>query len=105
MGESRDVNDPRDQMRGMRKEVRAEQEGTEQRDTGGQEHATAAERRGEAASVESLDEAEMDREAARATQDQSDADALAVPRGDAGTGGGGNAGRSEPPMPGEDRGR
>ncbi len=102
MGESRDVNDPRDQMRGMRKEVRAEQEGTEQRDTGGQEHASAAERRGEAASVESPDEAELDREAARATLDQSDADALTVPRGEAVTGGG-NDSRGEPPMPGEKR--
>ncbi len=91
MGESRDANDPRDQMRGMRKEVRAEQEGEEQHDTGGQEHASGAERRGEAASAGSPAEAEMDREAARATLDQSDADALAVPRGDPVTGGGGNA--------------
>jgi hypothetical protein len=103
MGESRDVTDPRDELRGMSKEVRAEQEGEEQHDTGGQEHASAAERRGEAASAESPDEAEMDREAARATQDQSDADALAVPRGDPVTGGGGNAGRTEPPFPGEER--
>ncbi len=57
MGESRDANDPRDQMRGMRKEALAEQEGEEQHDTGGQEHASAAEREGEAASAEPPEEA------------------------------------------------
>lgn len=98
MGESRDVNDPRDAMRGMRKEAEVEQEWSEQHDTGGQEHATAAERRGEAASVESPDEAETAREIARATRQQSEADRLAVPRGEAVTGGGGNVTRDEPPV-------
>ncbi len=103
MGESRDANDPRDAMREMTKEARAEQEGEEQRDRGGQEHASAGERQGEAASAESPAEAEMDREAARATLDLSDADALGGPRGDPVTGGGGNATRTEAPFPGEHR--
>lgn len=44
MGESRDANDPRDLLRAMNKEARREFEGTEQADTGGQEHASRADR-------------------------------------------------------------
>jgi hypothetical protein len=44
--ESRDANDPRDMMRGMRKQARAEFERTQQGDSGGQEHASRADREG-----------------------------------------------------------
>lgn len=100
MAESRDANDPRGLLRALRREAQDELDRQQQHDTGGQEHASAAERRGEAA-VTSSPEAETVRELARSTHEQSDADALAVPRGDAATGGGGNAARGEPPMPGE----
>ncbi len=102
MAESRDANDPRKAMRALRREVQEELEGEQQHDTGGQEHASLAERRGEAAAAESPAEAETAREIGRATREQSDAGALAVPRGDAATGGGGNATRSEPPVPDEE---
>lgn len=46
MGESRDANDPRDQLRAMNKEARAEFEGAEMTDTGGQEHASREDREG-----------------------------------------------------------
>jgi hypothetical protein len=46
MGESRDANDPRDAMRGMRKEAQAEFEREEASTTGGQEHASREEREG-----------------------------------------------------------
>lgn len=104
MAESRDANDPRKPMRGLRREADEELEYEQQHDTGGQEHATAAERRGEAAAAESPEEAATAREIARSTREQSDADALAVPRGDAVTGGGGNAARGEPPSPDEENG-
>jgi hypothetical protein len=85
MAESRDANDPRDQLRAMRKEARAEFEGEEARDTGGQERATPREREGDAGRGPA-DEAT--RGATRATAEQDDADALRVPRGDEVTGGG-----------------
>jgi hypothetical protein len=46
MGESRDANDPRDQLRAMNKQARAEFEREEEGDTGGGEHASRAEREG-----------------------------------------------------------
>ncbi|WP_041448538.1 hypothetical protein [Anaeromyxobacter sp. Fw109-5] len=46
MSESRDAKDPRDQLRAMNKQARAEFEDEEQGDTGGGEHATRAEREG-----------------------------------------------------------
>ncbi len=46
MSESRDANDPRDQMRGLRKEERAAFEREEACDTGGQEHASSEDREG-----------------------------------------------------------
>ena len=46
MGESRDANDPRDQLRGLSKEERAEFERDEANDTGGQEHASREDREG-----------------------------------------------------------
>jgi hypothetical protein len=92
MSESRDSNDPRDLMRGMRKEARSEFDATEASDTGGQEHATRDDREGVAAGRRT---GEKDaRRADRASRDQSAA-AQRVPRGDAATGGGGNAARSE----------
>jgi hypothetical protein len=46
MGESRDAKDPRDQLRAMNKQARAEFEAEEQAATGGGEHASRAEREG-----------------------------------------------------------
>jgi hypothetical protein len=46
MSESRDSNDPRDAMRRMRKEAEAEFDRAESEQTGGQEHASRAEREG-----------------------------------------------------------
>jgi hypothetical protein len=46
MSESRDSNDPRDAMRALRKEERAELERAEAEQTGGQEHASRDERAG-----------------------------------------------------------
>jgi hypothetical protein len=46
MGTSRDANDPRDQLRALNKEERAEFDEAERDDTGGQEHASRAERDG-----------------------------------------------------------
>ncbi len=101
MGDSRDANDPRTPMKALQREADEELEFEEQHDTGGQEHASRAEREGKAAAAESPQEQATAEEIARVTREQSDADALAVPRGDAVTGGGGNATRGEPPMPGE----
>ncbi|WP_242393517.1 hypothetical protein [Anaeromyxobacter oryzisoli] len=47
MGESRDANDPRDLLRALNKQSRAEFEESEAEDTGGQEHASRADRGGE----------------------------------------------------------
>lgn len=99
MAERRDANDPRDAMSGMRREALQEHDREVPHDTGGQERATAGERRGEALSPE---EEERVREIARTTRQQSDAGALAVPRGDAVTGGGGNRTRGEAPVPDEE---
>ncbi len=46
MSESRDAKDPRDLLRAMNKEARAEFEGAEMTDTGGQEHASRSDREG-----------------------------------------------------------
>jgi hypothetical protein len=51
MSESRDSNDPRDAMRALRKEARAELERAEAEQTGGQEHASREEREGGRAST------------------------------------------------------
>ncbi len=48
MSESRDANDPRDAMRALRKEERADLERAEAEQTGGQEHASRGEREGAA---------------------------------------------------------
>ncbi len=78
MGESRDVDDPRDAMRGMRKEAREEFERQESGDTGGQEHASRAEREGVDAAGDEV-ERTMDA-SSRVTEERSDADASRVPR-------------------------
>jgi hypothetical protein len=44
MGESRDANDPRDELRAMNKQARSEFEREQEGDTGGQEHASRADR-------------------------------------------------------------
>jgi hypothetical protein len=46
MGESRDANDPRDLLRGLRKEAEEEFEREERHDSGGQEHADRSGREG-----------------------------------------------------------
>ncbi len=46
MSESRDSNDPRDAMRALRKEEREELDRAEAEQTGGQEHASRADREG-----------------------------------------------------------
>ncbi|HYD39358.1 MAG TPA: hypothetical protein VEB43_00885 [Anaeromyxobacter sp.] len=96
MAESRDANDPGETMSGMRREALQEHDWEVQHDTGGQERASPGQRRGETLSPE---EEEHAREIARTTAQQSDADALAVPRGDAVTGGSGNQTRGEAPIP------
>ena len=78
MAESRDANDPRDAMRGLRKEERAEFDAEEGADTGGQEHATRAEREGGGAERRPREAAPS--EVDRATHEQSDADASRTPR-------------------------
>lgn len=98
MSESRDSNDPRDLMRGMRKEARSEFDATEASDTGGQEHASRDDRDGVGAGRRA---GEKSAGAARASREQSGA---AAQRGDAATVGGGNAARGEtPPAKGEPR--
>lgn len=87
MGESRDANDPRDAMRAMRKEARAEFERDEADDTGGQEHASRADREGIPAPRREPGEGTG---SARSTREQSDEDTLRAPRGDPSSGGGGN---------------
>jgi hypothetical protein len=77
MGESRDANDPRDQLRAMNKQARAEFEGAEQFDTGGQEHASRADRDRDRAREEGAHEAAAE----RATREQSGADRQRVPAG------------------------
>jgi len=99
MAESRDANDPRDTMSGMRREALQEHDWEVQHDTGGQERTSPGQRRGENLSPE--EEAHA-REIARTTRQQSDSDALAVPRGDAVTGAGGNQTRGEAPVPDEE---
>ncbi len=98
MSESRDSNDPRDAMRGMRKETEEDLERAEAGQTGGQEHAGPADRQG----VRPHDELEASVEKiAELGREQSDADALRVPRGDPVTGGGGNM-AGGPPSTAED---
>ncbi len=99
MAQSGDGSDPRDVTRGMRKEVRAEFEAAEANDTGGQEHASRDDREGIPAGHRPREVAASGPD--RATREQSDADALRVPRGDAGTGGGNAAGGRGPRGPGE----
>ncbi len=78
MGESRDANDPRELLRGLTKETRAEFEGEEADDTGGQEHASRADREGRAAGRRP-DEAAAEG-STRATREQDDAAPMRVPR-------------------------
>ncbi len=99
MSESRDSNDPRDAMRGLRKEAEAELERAEAGQTGGQEHAIPAER--ESGAERRLEE-QYDEAIQRATREQSDAGDLRVPRGDRVTGGGGNAAGGPPSTAEED---
>ena len=100
MAESRDEKDPRDAMRGLRKEAREEFEAEEAADTGGQEHASRADREGIPAEHRPREVAAAGPD--RATREQSDAGALRVPRGDAATGPGGEASRGPGPGgPGE----
>lgn len=104
MSESRDSNDPRDAMRQMSKETRAELERAEAGQTGGQEHASPPDRAGPAVARA---EEEQGEEIDRVTAEQSDADVLRVPRGDPVTGGGGNmaGGPSATSEGGDSRGR
>jgi hypothetical protein len=97
MGESRDANDPRDTMRGMRKEAEAEFEREQQGDTGGQEHASREDREGRPASRRPVEAATRDQ--TRATRQGDDSAAQRVPRGGAATGGGSTAARGEPAEP------
>ena len=85
MSESRDANDPRDLLRAMNKEERAEFEGDEADDTGGQEHASGAAREGTPPGRRRPVEAATGG-STRARRDQDDAGALRVSRGDEGTG-------------------
>ncbi len=78
MGESRDQNDPRDLLRAMNKEERAEFEGEEAEDTGGQEHASRADREGRPAGRRPVEAAAEG--SARATREQEDAAPTRVPR-------------------------
>lgn len=78
MATSRDANDPRDLMKGMRKETEREFESREATDSGGAEHQTPGERAGRTGGA-------LDREAARgmerATAQQDDAGKLRTPGG------------------------
>jgi hypothetical protein len=49
MGTSRDAKDPRDELRAMNKQARSEFEREQEGDTGGQEHASRADREGRGA--------------------------------------------------------
>lgn len=85
MGESRDANDPRDAMRGMRREAQAEFEREEATATGGQEHASREEREGLPASRRHAGRGEE--ATTRPTREQSDSEALRKAHGDPVTGG------------------
>lgn len=78
MSESRDANDPRDAMREMRKEARAEFEREEAGDTGGQEHASRADREGTPAERRPEEQAA---EPARKPHASMDPEALRAPGG------------------------
>ncbi|BDG01129.1 hypothetical protein [Anaeromyxobacter oryzae] len=82
MGESRDANDPRDLMRAMDKETRAEFEEAEMSDTGGQEHATREDR---GQPERRAEERKRPGQIARATAAPDDSEAR-VPKGDVATG-------------------
>jgi hypothetical protein len=88
MSESRDSNDPRDMMRGMRKEAQAEFDREEAGTTGGQEHASRAEREGTAPRREAQPDAGSTSRSAREQPDAS--------RGDPATGGGATSAPAEP---------
>ncbi len=103
MAQSRDANDPGDLLRGLRKQERAEFDREEAEDTGGQEHASREDREGIPAERRAVERAAEG--SARSTEEQSDADALRVPRGDAVTGGGGQATRGPPPKIGPEPGK
>jgi hypothetical protein len=94
MGTSRDANDPRDELRAMNKQARGEFEREQESDTGGQEHASRADR--EAVPAERREVEAATRDTSRTTRAQDDEGALRVPRGDAATGGGG--GRTAGPI-------
>ena len=101
MGESRDAKDPRDTMRGMRKEAQAEFERDEASATGGQERASREEREGLPASQRRGSAGEE--AISRSTREQSDAEMLRKPHGDPVTGSGGNAAGGTPSPSGEPR--
>ncbi len=84
MGESRDANDPRDLLRAMNKEARAEFEDEEMGDTGGQEHASRADREG-VPHGRRPDEAATEG-STRATREQDRTGPMRVPHGDVVTG-------------------
>jgi len=90
VGERRGADRRRGMMREMQREARVEFERTQQSDSGGQEHASKADREGIPAGHR-LEAAARDRD--EATRRQSDAEKLRVPRGDAITGGGGDVTR------------
>jgi hypothetical protein len=104
MGERRKIDDRKGSMRELQREARAEFERAQQSDTGGQEHASRADREGIPPGRRPIEAATRD--ARRATAAQSDAERLRRPRGDAVTGGGGNVTRGPRPAgaaePGEE---
>jgi hypothetical protein len=95
MGERRGIDDRKGSMRELQREARAEFERAQRSDTGGQEHASRADREGIPAERRPIEAATRDVD--RATAEQSDAERLRMPRGDAITGGGGNVTRGPTP--------
>jgi hypothetical protein len=80
MGTSRDEQDPRDLMRAMNHEARAEFEAEEAHDAGGASHQSRLDREGVPGDERPVEAATRD--ATEATRAQDDADPLRVPRGE-----------------------
>lgn len=95
MGKRRGADERRGPMRGLAEEAREEFRRAEQADTGGQEHASRADREG-ASAPRPHEAGAGDR--ARAAPERSGAEGRRVPRGD---GGGGAARGATPPGRGE----
>jgi hypothetical protein len=94
------VDKPGGPLRELERETRRELQDAEQHDTGGQEHASRADREGIPAERRPVEAATRDVD--RVPREQSDADRLRAPRGDAVTGAGGNMTRGPtPPGPAE----